>query len=51
MMFFLEKQEGQGTAEYAWLLSLVALVLIVLLSVMGQEIVTFYTWILNSLPF
>lgn len=50
-MFFLEKQGGQGVAEYAWLLGLVALGLIVLLTVMGQELIAFYAWIIDHLPF
>lgn len=50
-MYFLEREEGQGLAEYAWLLGLVALVLIVLVTVMGQQLIAFYQYIINTLPF
>ena len=50
-MVFLERQGGQGLAEYAWLLGLVALLLIGLVTVMGQELTGMYAWIIDHLPF
>ena len=41
-MLFLRREGGQGTVEYALLLMLVALFLLVLVAFLGQEIVATY---------
>jgi Flp pilus assembly pilin Flp len=48
-MLFLRREEGQGQTEYALLLVLMALVLLVLLTFFGQEIVRVYERIRTDL--
>jgi Flp pilus assembly pilin Flp len=44
-MLFLTREDGQGQTEYALLLVLMAMGLLVLLTFVGQFIITTYTWI------
>ena len=44
-------QEGQGLMEYALILSLIALVVIAILSVTADDIVNLYEYIISMLPF
>jgi Flp pilus assembly pilin Flp len=44
-MLFLRREDGQGQTEYALLLVLVAIMLIALLSFVGQFIISTYAWI------
>ncbi|MFN2189331.1 MAG: Flp family type IVb pilin [Candidatus Promineifilaceae bacterium] len=41
-MLFLRREEGQGQTEYALLLVLMALALLILLTFFGQEVVRVY---------
>jgi Flp pilus assembly pilin Flp len=48
-MLFLANESGQGQAEYALILILVAMVLMTLLAFVGQFIVQIYQWINEQL--
>ena len=48
-MLFLRREDGQGQVEYALLLVLMAIALLVLLTVFGQEIVRVYESIRTEL--
>lgn len=48
-MLFLRREDGQGQVEYALLLILMAIALLVLLTVFGQEIVRVYERIRTEL--
>ena len=48
-MQFLPKEDGQGLAEYAFILVLVAMMLIVLLAAVGTQIVQTYQYIIDQL--
>lgn len=48
-MLFLCREDGQGLVEYAFLLSLVAFILIALLTVLGTQVVAIYSWITDQL--
>ena len=48
-MLFFEREDGQGQTEYALLLVLIALMLIVLLSFVGQFIISTYAWITSQI--
>lgn len=48
-MKFLPKEDGQGLAEYGFILVLVAILLIVLLAAVGTQIVQTYQTILDAL--
>lgn len=49
-MLFLAREDGQGLVEYALLIAFVALVLVVLLAVFGQELVDLFNRITAQLP-
>jgi pilus assembly protein Flp/PilA len=46
----LPKERGQGLAEYALILSLVAILIIVILAVMGTSIKTAYCQVISQFP-
>ena len=48
-MQYLPNEDGQGLAEYALILVLVAMLLIVLLAAVGNQIVQTYQFILDQL--
>lgn len=50
-MFLPMREDGQGLAEYALLLALIAVVLFVILGVFGQQLGDLYDYIVNCLPF
>lgn len=49
-MFFAPKEKGQGLVEYAIILALVALLVIVVVRALGPEIGDAYSSINSSLP-
>ncbi len=49
-MLFLRREDGQGLAEYALLLALIALVVLLILAVFGQQMGTVYSKIVACLP-
>ena len=49
-MLFALKEKGQGLIEYAIILSLVALLVIVVVKMLGPDIGDTYSTISNSLP-
>lgn len=49
-MLFLHCEDGQGLAEYALLLALIAIVVFVILGVFGQQLVVLYQDIVTCLP-
>lgn len=51
IMLFLPREEGQGLSEYALLLALVALVVMLILYVLGPAIGNLYSNIIEELPF
>ncbi len=48
-MLWLQRQEGQGLVEYALILVLVALVVIVILAVLGPAIGNTFSQIVNAI--
>ena len=48
-MLFLTSENGQGQAEYALLLVLIAVGLIVMLSFIGQFLISTYSWITSQI--
>ena len=48
-MQFLPKEDGQGLAEYAFILVFVAMILVVLLAVLGTQIVQTYQYVIDQL--
>ena len=48
-MLWLQRQEGQGLVEYALILVLVALVVIVILAVLGPGIGNAFSQIVNAI--
>ncbi len=48
-MLFLTREDGQGQTEYALLLVLIAMGLVILLTFVGQFIVTTYAWITSQI--
>ncbi|MFW6042091.1 MAG: hypothetical protein ACOC9C_00250 [Chloroflexota bacterium] len=50
-MFLPMREDGQGLAEYALLLALIAVVLFVILGVFGQQLGDLYDYIVKCLPF
>lgn len=48
-MMWLQRQEGQGLVEYALILVLVALVVIVILAVLGPAIGNTFSEIVNTI--
>ena len=48
-MLFLRREDGQGQAEYALLLVIIAMGLLVLLSFVGQFIISTYQWITTQI--
>jgi Flp pilus assembly pilin Flp len=48
-MFFLNAERGQGIAEYAFLLTLVFLVVIVVLQLFGISVFDIYTYLVETL--
>lgn len=49
-MLLVSKEKGQGLVEYAIILSLVALVVIVVMRMLGPEIGNSYSTISSSIP-
>ena len=49
-MLFAPKEKGQGLVEYAIILSLVVLVVILVISALGPSIGNSYSTISNSIP-
>ena len=48
-MLYLSREDGQGMAEYAFILVLVAFILMGILTVLGSQIFTTYEWIVDQL--
>jgi pilus assembly protein Flp/PilA len=48
-MLFLPREEGQGLVEYALILVLVAIVVIVVLGLLGEQVSTVFENITNAL--
>ncbi len=48
-MLFLPREEGQGLVEYALILVLVAVVVIALLTLMGQEVNNVFQSVVDAL--
>jgi pilus assembly protein Flp/PilA len=49
-MLFLAKEEGQGLVEYALLIALIALVVIVTLTLLGAQLGNVFSQIITCLP-
>jgi pilus assembly protein Flp/PilA len=49
-MLFLASERGQGLVEYAFIIMLVAVVVVVVLGLVGQELLQLYTKIGVCLP-
>lgn len=49
-MLFRVREDGQGLAEYGMLIVLVAILLVVLLAVFGNQLRGFFTTIVNAWP-
>ena len=49
-MLFLPDEKGQGLAEYAFLLMMMALVLIALVTLVGAQTHSLYSNVVSSLP-
>jgi pilus assembly protein Flp/PilA len=50
MMLFLPNEEGQGLTEYALILMLIALIVILILSVVGPAVGNMYSSVVASFP-
>ena len=48
-MLYLSREDGQGMAEYAFILVLVAFILMGILTVLGSRIIAKYEWIVDQL--
>jgi len=48
-MLFLTREDGQGMTEYALLLILLAMMLLALLTFVGQFIISTYQWIIAQI--
>jgi len=48
-MLYLSRESGQGLTEYAFILVLVAFVLMAVLTILGQQIIVAYEWIVQEL--
>jgi pilus assembly protein Flp/PilA len=48
-MLFLPREEGQGLVEYALILVLVAIAVIVLLTLLGQTVASVFSTIVSAL--
>lgn len=49
MLFLKQGEDGQGLSEYAWILVLVAMVLIVLLTLLSAQVSKTYIYIMDRL--
>lgn len=49
-MLYLAREDGQGLVEYALIIGLVAVVVVVILGVFGQELLDLYEVITECLP-
>ncbi len=49
-MFLLHTERGQGLAEYALILALVAIVVIIIVAVYGTQTANMFSQITNRLP-
>lgn len=49
-MLYLAREDGQGLVEYAMLIAFVALVLVVILGVFGQQLEVLFSDIITCLP-
>jgi len=47
----MREEAGQGLVEYALLLVLIAMAIILVLGYFGVSLSNFYEWIITSLPF
>lgn len=50
IMLFLSREDGQGLAEYALLIAFIAIVLLVILGVFGQQLRLLFEEIVTCLP-
>lgn len=48
-MLFVNREDGQGLVEYAFILVLVAIVVIVVLAIMGPQIGNVFSQVISSL--
>lgn len=48
-MLYISSEDGQGLTEYAFILVFVALLLIGLLAVFGQQVINIYQFILDEI--
>jgi pilus assembly protein Flp/PilA len=49
-MLYLAREEGQGLTEYGLILVLIAVVVVIILTVLGGQISTFFSNITSSIP-
>jgi len=49
-MLFFVREDGQGLVEYALLIAFVAIVIVVILGVFGQQLATLFDEIVKCLP-
>lgn len=49
-MYALQEERGQGLAEYALILALVAIVVIIVLAVFGGQVSNFFSRVTNKMP-
>jgi pilus assembly protein Flp/PilA len=49
-MLYLAREDGQGLVEYALLIALVAIVIVVILGVFGQQLGVLFDKIVTCLP-
>ena len=49
-MFTLHEERGQGLAEYALILALVAIVVIVIVGVFGGQVANYFSRVTNRMP-
>lgn len=49
MLNKLREEAGQGLAEYGWLIFLIAIFLVVLLGVFGEQVYALYQYIIDYL--
>lgn len=51
MLSKVREEVGQGLMEYGMILILIAIALILLLTVFGEQVSDFYQWVIDNLPF
>ncbi len=50
-MVYLPGEEGQGLAEYGLVIVLIAMVVVIILTIVGSQISTMFSTIMEELPF